>query len=73
MSDIVSDTQVIDALEFKHHQFTTKFCEKNNPVRWTSMDHMYFKHLCTVLKHARAIFELDVDSLADKQMKLQEE
>lgn len=73
MSNIVTDTQVVDALCFKHHQFTTKFCEKNNPANWSGIDHMYFKHLCTVLKHAEAIFSLDVDSLANKEMKLTDE
>lgn len=37
------------------------------------MDHVYFKHLCTVLKHAEAIFSLDVDALANKEMKLTDE
>jgi hypothetical protein len=70
MTNIVTDDQVVEALNFKHHQFTTKFCNKNNPVNWTSVDHIYFKHLCTVLKHAEAIFSLDVDALANKEMKL---
>lgn len=73
MSNIVSDAQVIEALNFKHHQFTTKFCKNNNPVKWDGMDHMYFKHLCTVLKHAEAIFSVDVEALANKEMKLTDE
>ena len=73
MTNIVSDAQVVEALNFKHLQFTTKFCDKNKPLNWTSMDHVYFKHLCTVLKHAEAIFSLDVDALANKEMKLTDE
>ena len=73
MTNIVSDAQVVEALNFKHHQFTTKFCDKNNPIKWSSTDHVYFKHLCTVLKHAEAIFSLDVDALANKEMKLTDE
>ena len=38
MSDIVTDTQVVDALYFKHHQFTTKFCDKNNPIKWKTKE-----------------------------------
>jgi hypothetical protein len=73
MTNIVTDDQVVEAINFKHHQFTTKFCDKNNPVKWDGMDHVYFKHLCTVLKHAEAIFSLDVDALANKEMKLTDE
>lgn len=73
MTDIVSDSQVVDALYFKHHQFTTKFCNKNNPIKWNTMDHIYFKHLCTVLKHAEAIFKMDIEALANKEMKLTDE
>ena len=73
MSSLPTDQQVVDAIQMKHHLFTTKFCKHNSPLKWSSKDHMYFKHLCTVLKHAEAIFSLDVDALANKEMKLTDE
>lgn len=73
MSSLPTDQQVIEAIQMKHHLFTTKFCQKNSPLKWDSVDHMYFKHLCTVLKHTEAIFSLDVEALANKKMKMNNE
>ena len=72
-NNIVSDAQVVDALIDSRHQFMSKFSEVNKPVKWTATDHVYFKHVCTVLKHAEAIFSLDVDALTNKEMKLTNE
>ena len=67
-----TDQQVVDAIQMKHHLFTTKFC-KNKMSNWSATDHMYFKHMCTVLKHAEAMFRVDLDALIDKQIKIQED
>jgi hypothetical protein len=73
MSDMVSDTQVVESLSHKHNQFVTKFCDITKPTVWSATEHVYFKHICTVLKHAEAIFKMDIDELANKEMKLTDE
>jgi hypothetical protein len=69
---IVEDDQVVDAIILKKDLFTSRFVKENDPRYWTGEDHMYFKHVCTVLDHAKHIFRADLESMVDKKVKLQD-
>ena len=73
MDKIPEDHLIVDAIQLKKDLFTSRFCRNNNPAKWDSMDTWYFKHICTVLEHAKVLFEADVDSLAEKRVNINEE
>ena len=51
------DSQVVAALEDKKEQFVNKFKQTDTIDMWC------FKHVCTVLDHAKKLFETDIDSI----------
>ena len=72
MDPLPEDRLVVDAIQLKKDMFTSRFVKYNKPSQWDSMDTWYFNHVCTVLNHAKALFEADVDDLANKQVKIKE-
>lgn len=54
------DSQVVAALEDKKEQFVNKFKQTDTIDMWV------FKHVCTVLDHAKKMFETDIDSIEAK-------
>ena len=70
MDKIPSDQQIADAIQHKKDMFTSRFIRNNGPKYWDTMDSWYFKHICTVLNHAKSLFETDIDSLASKKINL---
>lgn len=56
-SPLPIDSQVVAALEDKKDQFVNKFKQTDTIDMW------YFKHVCTVLDHAKKLFETDIDSI----------
>lgn len=73
MCKLPEDHVIVDALTFKKDQFTSKFVAENNPMDWTGTDQMYFNHICTVLNHAKYLFQADMKSLVDKKVKIQDD
>lgn len=73
MCKLPEDHVVVDALTFKKDQFTSKFVASNNPKHWSSVDIMYFKHICTILNHAKYVFQADLESLIDKKIKIKDD
>ena len=73
MDPLPKDRLVVDAIQLKKDMFCSRFVKHNNPTKWSSMDSWYFKHVCDVLNHAKAIFEADIDSLATKELTLSKE
>lgn len=73
MDKIPEDRLVVDAIQLKKDMFTSRFVKNNDPTKWDTRDHWYFKHVCEVLNHAKMLFQTDVNSLATKNIELSKE
>jgi len=65
MSKLPTDEQMVLAIQHRKDLFTSRFVSNKTAV-WSSMDNWYFKHICTVLEHAKRVFETPVDELVSK-------
>jgi len=62
MSKLPTDEQMVLAIQHRKDLFTSRFVTRTS-ANWCSMDDWYFKHICTVLDHAKRVFEVSVDDL----------
>lgn len=73
MCKLPEDHDVVDAIQFRKDLFTSRFVKSNDPQKWDAMDHMYFKHVCTVFDHAKRLFQADLTALVDKEVKIRDD
>lgn len=67
MSQLPTDEQMALAIQHRKDLFTSRFMREKiqGGTRWSSMDNWYFEHICTVLNHAKKVFETPVDDLVN--------
>ena len=68
MSQLPTDEQIVLAIQHKKDVFTSRFVKNTSNNTWSGLENWYFKHICTVLEHAKRIFETDVDEDADEEI-----
>ena len=68
MSKLPTDEQMVLAIQHRKDIFTSRFM-KQRGTSWSTMDNWYFNHICTVLEHAKRVFQVDADNLVDTNNK----
>lgn len=65
VSKLPTDEQMVMAIQHRKDLFTSRYMRRQGSSSWSTMDSWYFNHICTVLEHAKRVFETDVDSMVE--------